>query len=125
MDAKQIKVMIVDDNTEFLATAVQYFKSRDFGITVVTTAHNGLDALELTAEHNPDVVLMDIEMPKLNGFTATEIIKKMDKPPKIITISIFASPFYEQRARSSGADNFISKMDFGEKIVPMIKSLIN
>ena len=124
MNEERIRVIIADDSTEFLDSAIQFFESNSAsGIKIIKTAKNGLEATILTALFHPDILLMDIEMAKLNGFEATEIIKRLIYSPKIIIISIFASAIHEIKAKNSGADGFLSKIDFGEKIIPLIKQL--
>jgi CheY-like chemotaxis protein len=123
---EDIRVLLADDNEDFLKTAVQFIESeKESHITVVKAASDGYEAIGYTTELKPDIVLLDINMPKLNGFMATEVIKKMEKPPAVILFSIFTSDIYHENAKKAGADFFLGKMDFGNKIIPLIKELIN
>jgi len=68
-----------------------------------------VEALERTIELRPDVVLMDMSMPRLTGIEATRAIKKQIPDTKIIILSVHSAKVYERLARDSGADGFIGK----------------
>ncbi|TBN14315.1 response regulator [Hyunsoonleella pacifica] len=105
----KIKTAIVDDNT-FLITAIKekllFFDDIDIKITAV----NGADALlHLQENHNIDVILMDIEMPVLNGIEATELIKQKYPHIKIIMLTVFDNDEHIFNAIKAGADGYLLK----------------
>jgi DNA-binding NarL/FixJ family response regulator len=76
---------------------------------IVGQTNNGLEAIHLAAALLPDVVLMDLELPGQDGFEATRQIKSQQCAPRVIILSMHASPVDRERARASGADDFVLK----------------
>ncbi|WP_203257774.1 response regulator [Hyunsoonleella ulvae] len=105
----KIKTAIVDDNT-FLITAVKEKLSFFDDIDIKITAVNGADVLvHLQENHNIDVILMDIEMPVLNGIEATELIKQKYPHIKIIMLTVFDNDEHIFNAIKAGADGYLLK----------------
>lgn len=105
----KIKTAIVDDNT-FLITAVKEKLSFFDDIDIKITAVNGADVLvHLQENHNIDVILMDIEMPVLNGIEATEFIKQKYPHIKIIMLTVFDNDEHIFNAIKAGADGYLLK----------------
>lgn len=108
MDMK-IKIAIVDDNT-FLIKAVEEKLSFFEDLTVKFTAINGADVLEkLEGNHNLDLILMDIEMPTMNGIEATEKVKQKYPHIKIIMLTVFDNDENIFNAIKAGADGYLLK----------------
>lgn len=104
-----IKIAIVDDNS-FLISAVKEKLSFFEGVSLKFTAINGSELLELLNEnHNLDVILMDIEMPVLNGIEATEIVKQKYPHIKIIMLTVFDNDENIFNAIKAGADGYLLK----------------
>ncbi len=79
------------------------------GIQIVGEAGNGQEAVRLAAELRPDVVLMDLEMPVMDGYQATRQIKSQNCSTRVIILSVHAGENERELARLSGADAFIVK----------------
>jgi DNA-binding NarL/FixJ family response regulator len=104
-----IKIAIVDDNS-FLIKATQEKLSFFEDFSLKFTAINGLDVIEkLEKNHNIDLILMDIEMPKMNGIEATEIIKNKYPQIKIIMLTVFDNDENIFNAIKAGADGYLLK----------------
>ncbi|WP_407918629.1 response regulator [Flavobacterium soli] len=104
-----IKIVIVDDNI-FLQKAIAEKLSFFEDLTCRFTANNGLDLLQkLEANHNINLILMDIEMPKMNGIEATEIIKTKYPHIKIIMLTIFDNDENIFKSIKAGADGYLLK----------------
>lgn len=104
-----LKVAIVDDNS-FLITAVKEKLSFFEDITVKFTACDGSDLLKkLEANHNIDLILMDVEMPVLNGIETTAVVKQKYPQIKIIMLTVFDNDEHIFNAIKAGADGYLLK----------------
>lgn len=104
-----IKVAIVDDNA-FLQKAIIDKLSFFDTIRVKFTANNGIDLLEkLNGNHTIDLILMDIEMPKMNGVEAVEKVKKLYPQIKIIMLTVFDNDVHIFNSIKAGADGYFLK----------------
>ncbi|MBR9914667.1 MAG: response regulator transcription factor [Algicola sp.] len=104
-----IKIAIVDDNT-FLINAVKEKLSFFEDFNLKFTAKDGSDLMnQLEENHNLDLILMDIEMPVLNGIETTEIIKKKYPHIKIIMLTVFDNDEHIFNAIKAGADGYLLK----------------
>jgi DNA-binding NarL/FixJ family response regulator len=110
---ENIRILIVDDLPQVRKGLVEVLKlaSRNLGLKVVVIgeAQNGREAIELTHRLRPDVVLMDLEMPVLDGFEATRMLKSCRPAPRVIILSIHEGSEEQARARAAGADGFVVK----------------
>jgi len=117
-------VLIVDDNKKFMESAIN-FLTTDKHFSVVGWAFTAGEAFEKIRKFRPDLILMDFSLPDMNGFEATRIIKQEVPPPVVIIISINNHEGYSVEATGAGADGYITKSDFGNKIIPMIEEIFN
>jgi DNA-binding NarL/FixJ family response regulator len=113
----------VDNSLEFLQVAV-VFLSMIPDVAVVGTAGSGLEGLRLTAELRPDLVLMDLIMPGMNGLEATKMIKARVTPPKVIILTLYDIPEYRGAAAAAGADGFLDKAKFTEGLLPLMRDVL-
>jgi len=127
-----VKLLIVDDSV-FMRTVIRDMVTKDPTIEVVGTASNGLDALEKIQSLAPDLVTLDIEMPKMNGIQVLEELKKQRKRPKILMLSTLTSEGAEMTTRAIrlGADDFMLKPKdlphvrvIGDELVTKLKHLV-
>ena len=103
------KLAIVDDNIFLIKSAQEKLSFFD-DFTVKFTAANGLELLErLEANHNVDLILMDIEMPKMNGIEATQAIKQKYPQIKIIMLTVFDNDENIFKSIKAGADGYLLK----------------
>jgi len=102
-----LKVLVADDHAAFRTLVTSFLRSR--GVEVVGEAANGNEAVEQTDRCSPDLVLMDISMPKLNGFDATREIKKHHPQTKVVMLSSHAGEVYRKAALENAADGYIEK----------------
>lgn len=72
-------------------------------------ANNGIEAIKLFKQHQPQLILMDIKMPEMDGFEATAQIRKLSKTIPIIAITAYAFPEDQERILNSGFDGYLSK----------------
>ncbi len=115
-----IKILIVEDNF-FLQKALEEKLSNFSDIIIKDIAQNGEEALAiLEKNHVVDLILMDIEMPKMNGIKATEIIKSKYPQIKIVIITVFDNDENIFNAIKAGADGYLLKETKAEKIYEAI-----
>ncbi|APF17893.1 response regulator receiver sensor signal transduction histidine kinase [Caldithrix abyssi DSM 13497] len=119
----QPKVLIVDDDKENVDLIAYFLKPQNYKII---TAHNGVDALKLVEKENPDLILLDIKLPKMDGFEVCERIKKKSPTKFIPIIMITALKDLKSKIRSleAGADDFISKPFENIELLTRVKSLL-
>jgi len=106
----RIKILIADDQWDF-RNVLHNFLDGLPNVSVIGEAMNGNDAVKKVEELLPDVVLMDISMPLINGIEATRIIKQRWPATKILVVSNFDDPNYRNQALEAHADGFIAKSD--------------
>jgi DNA-binding NarL/FixJ family response regulator len=119
MGSDRVTVVIVDDQRLF-AEALEAILSTDGRITVVGRAEDGHRALELAREHGPDVVLMDIAMPVMDGIEATRAIREELPGTRVIVLTGSAANDDVSRARSAGASGYVTKDQIAGDLVRAI-----
>ncbi|MGH3672865.1 MAG: response regulator [Pseudonocardiaceae bacterium] len=103
-----IRVLIVDDQA-LLRGSLRVLLETEPDLVVVGDAGSGAEALELVATENPDVVLMDIRMPVMDGIEATKRITALEQHPKILVLTTFDLDEYVYSALRAGASGFLLK----------------
>ena len=112
----KIRILLVDDHT-ILRQGIRSLLEKDADFKVIGEAGNGREAVDLVRQHRPDVVLMDIAMPVLNGIQATEQIKRESRCTHVLILSQHDSDEYVRGALTAGASGFLLKdADFNEVI---------
>ncbi|WP_307826030.1 response regulator transcription factor [Micromonospora humida] len=103
-----IRVMIVDDDA-LVRLGLSDLLEGDPEITVVAQAADGVEAVEKAAAGQVDIALMDVRMPRLDGIAAIAELRRLPRPPRIITLTTFDLDDYVYRALAAGADGFLLK----------------
>jgi DNA-binding NarL/FixJ family response regulator len=103
-----IRILIVDDMPQ-VRQELRVLLQLTNGLEVVGEAGNGKEAIQQAELLNPDVVIMDLEMPILDGLLATQQIKQRKLAKRVVILSVHSKPEDVSRARQSGADDFIQK----------------
>lgn len=102
------RILIVDDSAKVRQDLGLLFQLSG-EVEVVGEAANGRDAAALALELNPDAVLMDLEMPVMDGYEATRLIKAGRPASRVIAFSVHTYPLARQKASQAGADEFVEK----------------
>ncbi len=105
---RTVRVLIVDDQAMF-RQSLRLVLGRQSGLKVVAEADNGQSAIEMVEEHRPDVVLMDISMPVLNGIDATRIIMSRFPETRVIILSMHQDQSFAAQACQAGACRCLCK----------------
>jgi len=119
---KVIKVLIADDNKEFCELLREFLQEQD-GLHLVGVAQNGLEALELIQTEAPDVVVLDVIMPHLDGIGVLEKLSDSKSKPRVIMLTAFGQESITQRAVELGADYYILKPFDFEVLATRIRQL--
>lgn len=123
MNDSPIRVALVDDQQLFRA-GIRMLVSSQADLEFVGEAGNGRDGVELAAATSPDVVLMDIRMPVLDGISATtEIVATMANPPRILVLTTFDLDESAARAIKAGASGFVLKDADPEFLLAAIRTV--
>ncbi|HCR70733.1 MAG TPA: histidine kinase [Anaerolineae bacterium] len=116
----KIRVLIVDDIAETREN-VRKLLQFESDVDVVGTARTGREGIQLASEMDPDVILMDINMPDVDGITATEEIRRKSPHIQVVILSVQGDPNYMRRAMLAGARDFLTKPPMGDDLISAIK----
>lgn len=121
-NSRRYKILIADDDNISVILLTNYLKNIEADFII---ARDGEEALTLFEQNTDvDLILMDIKMPKLNGFEVTKQIKSKNPHTKIIAETAFAMVDDEKKAVEVGCDAYITKPINGERLVTMVKSML-
>jgi DNA-binding NarL/FixJ family response regulator len=114
-----VRVLIADDHRLF-AEALEAVLSSEARIEVVGRASDGREAVELARRLEPDLVILDISMPVLDGFEAAAALERLERPPSVLMLTGSSSPDDVDRARRAGAKGYITKDAIAASLVDAI-----
>jgi DNA-binding NarL/FixJ family response regulator len=119
---KTIRVVVADDSPTALRSLCDFL---DFagGFEIVGTASDGLNAMQLASAHKPDLVLLDLSMPRVNGLEAALQIRLSSPDLRVIIFSELYGLGLAEECRRHGADAFVHKSNLAERLVPEIQRL--
>jgi len=118
----RFKTLLVDDNKAFLVLSKHLLGPLD-SVDIIGFGHDGFEAVRLAEELRPDVILMDLAMPGMDGLQATRLIKAQDRPPYVVIVSHYDDAEHREHVAAAGADGFIHKNDYEQQIGPLFKRL--
>jgi pilus assembly protein CpaE len=114
------RVLVVDDVSETREN-IRKLLQFEADIEVVGAARSGREAVQLSDELKPDVILMDINMPDMDGITATEMIRQRSPIAQIIILSVQGDPNYMRRAMLAGARDFLTKPPMADELISAVR----
>ena len=123
MTLSTITILLADDHPLVVDGIKGYMETYDH-LSVIATAGNAQTAVDLFSQTCPDVVIMDINMPGMNGLTATEMICELDETAKVIVLSMHDSPEYISTALRHGAKGYLLKDVPTEEIVQAVETVM-
>ena len=119
---KKITVIVADDHA-LVRRGLVTLLSLNSGVEVIAEVGDGRAAIALTLEKRPDIVMMDLSMPNLNGFEAIRQIKKQSPTTKILVLSAYDNEEYVQQTVQIGADGYMLKSTSPEELNSAIKTI--
>ncbi len=117
-----IRVLIADDD-KLLRQGLRLVLERDRGLEVVGEAADGQAAIELAQQLCPDIVLMDLKMPRLGGMQAAARICSRGEMPRVIIVAMSYDDQLVHQAIRNGASGYVAKSDMFKELVPAIRSV--
>jgi two-component system response regulator DegU len=116
----KLKVLLADDHDSFRRILLAFLRAQK-GVEVVGESSDGQDVVEKAERLHPDLVLMDIHMPKQNGIDATKAIKHNSPDTKVFILSMDPSEFYQKNTQEF-ADGFIAKSSMKNALLSVLSS---
>lgn len=120
---KKVRIMLADDHPLMRYAMRKIISENAKDLEVVAEATNGEEAVKLAATVIPDVILMDITMPKLGGLEATRIIKKQNPDTLILVLTVHEDIEHILGIFEAGADGYLTKSVLGEEVINSIRSM--
>ncbi|MFI6577057.1 response regulator [Nocardiopsis sp. NPDC050513] len=118
--AENIRVLIADDQ-DLLRGSLRMLLDAAPGLTVVGEARTGREAVDLAARHRPDLVLMDVRMPDLDGLAATRAIREASDRTRVVVLTVFDLDEYVYSALRAGASGFLLKNTGPEELLRAVR----
>ena len=122
-EVPKFTLLIVEDHESLLKFLIEWL-GMTFADCRILEARNGEEAISLAYEHVPDIVLMDIGLPQMDGIEATRRIKAAFPGVNVIIVSIHDSPIYRTKAEDAGACRYVAKKDLVFKLIPTVEELL-
>jgi DNA-binding NarL/FixJ family response regulator len=124
LNQRKITILLADDHPLVLrALKAEFVKAADF--EVVGEASDGLEAVKLVVDLKPDVVIMDIGLPKLNGIEAIQQIKTNDQNTMVLVLTVYDDTEHILKVLESGADGYLTKNVMVENIIRSTRLIAN
>lgn len=121
VDQTALKTVLVVEDEESNYELVRIVLQKRYNLL---RAHNGIEAVMMNEEEHPDLILMDVRMPEMDGLDATRIIKEVNSKVPIIILSAFAFPENIRKAKAAGCDEFMAKPFNVEDLIEKIEHFI-
>jgi two-component system response regulator DesR len=119
-ELEMIKIVLVDDEPS-VRTGLRMCLELELDLTVVGEAENGVEAIELAQTLKPDVLVVDVEMPGLDGITATARLREVMPDVSVVMLSLHADPNTRARAQAAGAVAFVEKQGLVDQLLDAIR----
>jgi DNA-binding NarL/FixJ family response regulator len=116
-----LRIAVADDSADVLDRLVSVLETE---FDVVATATDGKSALEITCSCCPDVIVLDVEMPLLNGIEVTRELSKQNPRPAVVICSVEYDPEIIEAAREAGALGYVFKARIRKDLVAAVKSVV-
>jgi DNA-binding NarL/FixJ family response regulator len=117
------RVLIVDD-MPIVREALRWLFENEEGFLIVGEAGDGSEALRQAAELAPDLVILDIELPLMDGYAVTGGLKRLPNPPLVILLSIHGDPVSQHRGAEAGSDGFVDKSAGWPKLIEVVRQTL-
>ena len=120
--AERIRIVVADDHPSFRESLIRLL-SLDEEIEVVGEAEDGAEAYRLALDLKPDVVVIDLKMPQMDGAEATRRIKAATPETRVVVLSVFSQNDHIRRCLDAGADRYLTKGISREELLAAVKAV--
>ncbi len=117
-----MRLLLADDHA-LVRRGMRALLEAEPGVTVVAEASDGLEAVGLCEVHRPDVVVLDVAMPRLSGIDVAERVRRITPPPHVVMLSMHADEAYVLRALQAGAQAYLLKDATDEDLLPALRAV--
>jgi CheY-like chemotaxis protein len=121
--AKAVRTLVVDDSPDLLEVFCALL-ARQPELEVIGTAENGVEAVRRSAKLQPDLVLMDVTMPEMDGITAASLLARFPHRPHVVLMSSDDASCSERELNTAGAEAFIFKPRFRQQFPPVLEAVL-
>ena len=122
LHARKIRTLVVDDTPSMVEAICGLLELQEL-VEIVGRACDGIQAVKAVSELNPELVVMDVRMPRMDGFEAAGLLARQFPGTKVVLMSSEESPELREESRRCGADRFVFKLDFAYELLPMLREL--
>lgn len=119
---KTIRLMLVDDH-DIVRTGLKSFLETQEGFQVVAEASSGIEAIKLALESTPDVVVMDITMPNMDGLEATRRLKRLNPECQVLALTVHEDKQYLFEMMAAGASGYLTKQAAADELVAAVRAV--
>jgi len=124
MERRPLRVLVVDDNESVRRSICQLLHSQT-DIEVICQAVDGADAIHQARQHHPELVLLDITMPTMNGLDAARILKREFPSMHVLIVSQHDSRGFQWAALAAGASGYVVKSNAAQDLLPEVRRIQN
>ena len=117
-----MRILLADDHA-IVRRGLRSLLESEPDLTVVAEAGDGMEAWRLAGEHHPDVAVLDIAMPLMNGIELAARLQTMERPPRVVVLSMHTDESYILRALAAGAQAYLLKDATDEDLIPAIRTV--
>jgi DNA-binding NarL/FixJ family response regulator len=122
---QMVKSVLIADDSAFVRKRLGELFNREPDFEVCAKVENGRMAIEQAQESHPDLILLDLSMPVMNGLDAARTLKRLMPEVPIVMFSAYSDSFTEKEARSAGVSALVSKFDDMSELVGIARNLVN
>jgi DNA-binding NarL/FixJ family response regulator len=122
-EARHVRAVVIDDSPAFLRSLCSFLRENQ-DVQVVGTAKSAQEAFLLVEQSHPDLVLIDLQMPGMNGLEATALLRRRHPEARVIMITMHDTPELRQASLEGGAHGFVSKSRLSQDLPAVLEKVL-
>ena len=120
---QEVRILIVDD-APAVRESLRWLLEDEPGLTVIGEAPTGSQALQMAVDLKPDLVILDVELPDMDGFVVTSQLKAQPNPSLVVLLSMHNNAQYQKRGRDAGCDAYVGKESGWVGLLSVLRTII-